>query len=157
LSDLRRAVALIFRLKGKEVLTRDEIVLSASMDHQWFSPKDAEIFFEVALKAKLLAETEGGFKPTFNVSAVNIPIDFSPSPGVLSEEEVSTLLRLVEDIAESAQLSQQEVFARINRKQEEMNVEIGVAALLTASELNVPVGPYLEDIKREVMESWEKG
>ena len=42
MDDLRTALAVIFKRKGKDRLTMNEIVMSASMDHHWFDPENAK-------------------------------------------------------------------------------------------------------------------
>ena len=41
MDELRDAIALLFKRKGRDELSEREFVLSASMDLRWFPPRDA--------------------------------------------------------------------------------------------------------------------
>src|SRR3989441_11397846 len=54
MDELRDAIALLFKRKGRDELSEREFVLSASMDLRWFPPRDAQRLLQLGLETKLL-------------------------------------------------------------------------------------------------------
>src|SRR6266436_4863855 len=78
LDELRDAIALLFKRKGRDELSEREFVLSASMDLRWFPPRDAQRLLQIGLETKLLESHEGTIRPGFDVSSVDVPRDSVP-------------------------------------------------------------------------------
>src|SRR2546426_1122253 len=73
MDELRDAIALLFKRKGRDELSEREFVLSASMDLRWFPPRDAQRLLQLGLETKLLESQSGTIRPAFDVSAVEVP------------------------------------------------------------------------------------
>src|SRR5947208_9130127 len=84
MEELRNAIALVFKRKGRDSLSEREFVLSASMDLRWFPPRDAQRLLQVGLETKLLESRDGTIRPVFDVSAVEVPRDYVPTTAILA-------------------------------------------------------------------------
>src|SRR2546428_13050549 len=80
--DLRDAIALLFKRKGRDELSEREFVLSASMDLRWFPPRDAQRLLQLGLEPKLLESQGGAIRPAFDSAAVQVPRDSVPSTAI---------------------------------------------------------------------------
>ena len=150
MDDLRRAIALLFRRKGREELDEKEFVLSASMDLRWFPPREAQRLLQIALEAKLLESRDGSIRPTFDVASVDVPRTFTPGPEILqvpTEAQHDVFRGLVDAIVAATKADRRTVVAGINGIQERMDIELEVAALLAARKAGVDVAPFLGPVK----------
>lgn len=150
MDDLRRAIALLFRRKGREELDEKEFVLSASMDLRWFPPREAQRLLQIALEAKLVESREGSIRPTFDVASVEVPRTFTPGPEILqvpTAVQQDVFLGLVDAIVAATKADRRTVVAGINGIQERMDIELEVAALLAARKAGVDVAPFLGPVK----------
>src|SRR5205814_2207666 len=84
MEELRNAIALLYKRKGRDSLTEREFVLSASMDLRWFPPRDAQRLLQVGLETKLLESRDGTIRPVFDVSTVEVPRDYVPTTAILA-------------------------------------------------------------------------
>ncbi|HEY7587192.1 MAG TPA: DUF2240 family protein [Thermoplasmata archaeon] len=150
MDDLRNAIALLFKRKGREELTEREFVLSASMDLRWFPPKDAQRLLQLGLETKLLESQGGTIRPSFDVSSVDVPRDFAPTAKTLvapmpSGEDLFG--QIVNAIATRTKSDRRSVVATVNAIQERLGVEIEVAALVAAKRAGLDVGTFLGPVK----------
>ena len=76
---------MLYRRKGKEVLTEKEFVFSASMDLRWFSPKDAQKLLDAGLAGGVLKRVDGNLLPTFDFGRIDVPIDYRPDAKLLKD------------------------------------------------------------------------
>ncbi len=150
MDELRYAIALLFRRKGRDELTEREFVLSASMDLRWFPPRDAQRLLQLGLETDLLESHGGNIRPAFPLDSVDVPRDFVPTSKIL---EVSTpasedvFLRLVDAMVTHTKSDRRAVIASVNAVQERLDVEVEVAALVAARQAGLDVGPYLGAVK----------
>ncbi len=150
MDELRYAIALLFKRKGRDELTEREFVLSASMDLRWFPPRDAQRLLQLGLESKLLESHGGNIRPSFPIDSVDVPRDYVPTSKTL---EVATpvsedvFVRLVDAIAAHTNSDRRTVIAAINAVQEKMDVDVEVAALVAARKAGVDVAPYLGAVK----------
>ncbi|MEW5937069.1 MAG: DUF2240 family protein [Candidatus Thermoplasmatota archaeon] len=152
--ELELAVAAVFKGKGKERMGEQEFVMFASLDRRWLTPADAQKLMHAAIAAKLLRNEEGNLVPSFDVKEVEVPLGFAPSPKALEVRDGALFPRLVGEISRAARLSKREVIAAVNRKQEEADVEIEVAALLVAWEKGCDLRGYIAEAKAEVLDRY---
>ena len=150
MEDLRKAIALLFRRKGRDAMSEKEFVLSASMDLRWFPPREAQKLLQRGLETKLLEANAGVLRTTFDVASVDVPRDFTPTPDLL---EVSTpvaedlFVRIVDAIASGTKSDRRNVIAAVNAIQERMDVELEVAALIAARKAGVDVARFLPEVE----------
>ena len=150
MEELRDAIALLFKRKGRDELSEREFVLSASMDLRWFPPRDAQRLLQIGLETKLLESHEGTIRPGFDVSAVDVPRDYVPTTAILSTPtpvEENLFVRIVDGIAAKTGMDRKAVIRRVNEVQEKMDVEVEVAALIAARQSGVDVTPFLAAVK----------
>jgi len=150
MDELRYAIALLFRRKGREELTEREFFLSASMDLRWFPPRDAQRLLQLGLETKLLESHGGNIRPAFPLDSVDVPRDFVPTAKTL---EVATpvtqdvFVRIVDAMVAAANTDRRAVIAAINAVQEKLDVDVEVAALIAARQAGVDVTPFLQPVK----------
>ncbi len=147
MEDLKKAVALLFKRKGKDVLTEKEFVFSASMDMRWFSPKDAQRLLDLSREAGLVTLEGGNLVPAFDLKEVKTPMDFVPSTSLLQAEVDDVFQKLVQTICGAAGLSKKEVVSTINGLQGRMGVYGEVAALIAALHYDVDVTSYYDEVE----------
>ena len=156
MGELETCLALLFKRKGKTVLTEKEFVFAASMDFRWFSPKEAQVLLETGIKRGLLARQDGYVKPDFNYKEVEIPINFKPCKEVLKdiEPEQSVFATILEETSKVSGQKKRDIVARINKVQEKLGVDIEVAALSVAKENGVEISPYIERVRKELLQRY---
>ena len=150
MDPLRDAIALLFKRKGRDELSEREFVLSASMDLRWFPPRDAQRLLQIGLETKLLEAREGTIRPSFDVSAVEVPRDYVPTAEILATPTPAAedlFVRIVDAIAAKTKMERKAVIGLVNGIQEKMDVEVEVAALIAARQSGVDVGPFLPAVK----------
>jgi len=150
MEELRNAIALLFKRKGRDSLSEREFVLSASMDLRWFPPRDAQRLLQVGLETKLLESRDGTIRPVFDVSAVEVPRYYVPTTAILAMPtpvEEDLFLRVVDAIAAMTGMDRKAVIRRVNEVQEKMDVEVEVAALIAARQAGVDVAPFLPAVR----------
>jgi hypothetical protein len=150
MDELRDAIALLFKRKGRDELSEREFVLSASMDLRWFPPRDAQRLLQLGLETKLLESRGGSIRPAFDVSAIDVPRDYVPTAEILetvtpASEDI--FLRMVDAIASKTRTDRKAAIAAVNAVQERMEVELEVAALVAAYQMGIDVGPFLGAVK----------
>ena len=153
LGDLETCLALLFKRKGKNILSEKEFVFSASMDFRWFSPKEAQALLEMGIKRGLLERTDGMVKPAFDYKTIEIPVNYRPCKDLLKEVEpdVSLFSLILDEMAKASGQKKRDLVAKVNRVQDRLGVDIEVAALSLAKEMGIDVAPYLERAKMEIM------
>lgn len=150
MDELRYAIALLFKRKGRDELTEREFVLSASMDLRWFPPRDAQRLLQLGLETSLLESHGGNIRPAFPIDSVDVPRDFVPTAKTL---EVATpasediFLRIVDAIVAHTKSDRRTIIASVNAVQEKMDVDVEVAALVAARQAGLDVAPFLGRVK----------
>jgi hypothetical protein len=152
MGDLETCLALLFKRKGKNVLTEKEFVFSASMDFRWLSPKEAQTLLELGIKKGLLESKDGFVKPTFQYKELETPVNFHPCKDILKEEtEPSVFSLILDDIAHATGQKKREIVARINKMQERLGVDVEVAAMAIAKDSGVDVSKYVDRVRSEIL------
>jgi hypothetical protein len=150
MDELRDAIALLFKRKGRDELSEREFVLSASMDLRWFPPRDAQRLLQLGLETKLLESRGGSIRPAFDVSAIEVPRDYVPTAEILETPTPASediFLRIVDAIAAATRTDRKAVIASVNAVQERMDIEVEVAALVAAHQTGVDVKPFLRPLE----------
>lgn len=140
MSDLQRSIALLFRRKGKESLSEKEFVFSASMDLRWFSPKDAQRLLDLGLTGGYLQKKNGSLLPTFDISSVEVPLDYRPGKEIFESvprKPQDLFSEVVDRIVKTKAVPKREVVSKVNKKQELLGIDVEPAVLLVASDYGV--------------------
>jgi len=153
MGELETCLGVLFKRKGKNVMTETEFMLTVSFDYRWFTPKEAQTLLDISIKRGLLVRTEEYLRPNFDIKDVEASLSFRPSKEVLSgdKEEVSLFAQLIQLISEKGKLKKRDAVARVNRTQERLGVDVEVAAVLVARDLGADVTPFLEPVRKEVL------
>jgi hypothetical protein len=153
MGELETCLALLFRRKGKNILTERELVFSASMDFRWFTPKEAQKLLELGIKRGLLIKTDGLVRPNFDYKRMDIPATYRPTQKALQDEpeDVSLFARILDLISVASKWKKREIVARINKIQERLGVDIEVAALALALEVGAKTDDITEAVRTEVL------
>jgi hypothetical protein len=131
-------------------------VLFVSMTKRWLTPAEAQKLLEAGLTAKLLERHGADVKLTFDLATVNIPANFVPDKKVLVQSQPEGLFPvLVRKICDATKLGRREVVALVNRRQEEANVEIEVAAMLVAAEHGISVAEFAGQARAEILDRYK--
>jgi hypothetical protein len=152
MGELETCLGVLFKRKGKNVMTETEFILTVSFDYRWFTPKEAQGLLDISVKRGLLVRTEEYLKPSFDINDVEASLSFRPSKNVLKgdQEEVSFFARLIQLITDKG-VKKRDAVARVNRTQERLGVDVEVAAVLVAKDLGADVSPFLEPVREEIL------
>jgi len=153
MGELETCLGVLFKRKGKNVMTETEFMLTVSFDYRWFTPKEAQTLLDIAIRSGLLVRTEGYLRPNFDIKDVEASLSFRPSKDVLlgDKEEASLFAQLIQLISDNGKLKKRDAVARVNRTQERLGVDVEVAAILVAQDLGADVTPFLEPVHKEVL------
>jgi len=159
-SEKEIILSFLFKRSGKESLKFSDLYLALSMDLNWFTPADAKTFVNMALDEKLLTKKGDLIKPSFDVYKIDVPIGFYPSKLVfegkkekLSKKNEDVLNKIVKQIVEETDLSEQQVTEKINLIAKEKNITEEVAALLICKEHDIKFYDFIEDIEEKIFMS----
>jgi hypothetical protein len=153
MSDLETCLAMLFKRKGKNVLSEKEFVFAASMDYRWFTPKEAQSLLDIGIKKRLLERTDGFVKPSFAYKDLGAPVNFKPSKDILKEpaEPETTFARIINAISRGTGQKKRDIVARINKVQERLGVDAEVAALAVARENGIDIAEFVDEVRKEVL------
>ncbi len=148
---LRMVIAAAFKAKGRKSMSRSELTYFMSFDLKWFSHDMSKKIVEKALDKGLLVEEEGKLMPSFDISTVEIPVDFKPDSRVL--EEPSIFDEIVEEISTKTGMERSEVVSEINEMQEKLEglVDAEVVALLVARKYGIDVRGYIDEVEKAIL------
>lgn len=85
MNDLARTIAFAYRRKGLGAMPGGDLRLMLAYDMRWFAPEDAKRVVQRGIDLGLLRDEAGSLRPTFDVQAIEIPLNFRPSVDVLQE------------------------------------------------------------------------
>ncbi|MBN1677846.1 MAG: DUF2240 family protein [Candidatus Thermoplasmatota archaeon] len=154
MSELEKSITMLFRRKGKDSLTEQEFVSSASFDLRWFSPKDAQKLLDLSLSGGHLKRRNGHVIPTFDLSHIDVPLDYKPSRQVLeaARKSVDLFSEIVDRIVRTKAVPKREVVSKVNKKQEMLGIDVEPAALLVASDYGLQVdNTFIERAETEIL------
>ncbi len=149
---LRKVIAAAFRGKGKRSMSKSELTYVLSFDFKWFSHDRSKQVVELAIKKGLLVEEGDSVRPAFDISSVEIPIDFKPD---ISRLNSSTIFDdIVSEVSEKTGKEVSEIIAEVNAIQERLGglIDAEVAALLVAKRYDVDVTGYLDEVEKELFQ-----
>lgn len=93
MSDLVRAVAFAFRRKNAASLSGTDLRMVLAFDLRWLAPEDAKRAVERAIATGLLQEDGAKLRPSFDVAAIEVPVNFRPGAALLDEDVPTDLPR----------------------------------------------------------------
>ena len=171
MDELQKAVAVVFKRKGKKLLSEMEFVQVLAYEMRFsgpstgkLTPKDAQAILDQAKRAGLLSVSNDLLKATFDYADADISYNYYPDRAALMARttEASTLdvgpkeqkaaslySRLITVISQGGQ--KREAVARVNKVQDKLAVDAEVAALVVARESGADILPFLEEARQEIL------
>lgn len=158
MSEIKVALAQLFRKKGKSSLTEKEFVFAASLDLRWFTPKEAQKFLDISVESELLALDGDKLKPTFDYKSIEIPKGYSPESGLLqtTAKPKGVFLKLVDQISTEKDIPSKEIISEINLTQDRMNVDVEVAALIVARKHAIGISEHIDSVEEDIGTRYKK-
>lgn len=144
--SLQRVIAAPFKQAGGPPLTKQQLVVGLSLHREWFSPDQAKQVVDRAASEGLLNSTDTGYEPTFAITDVEIPRDFTPDESILTRQ--SPFEQILERVVDAG-LDKRESVAKINRLQRDRNITIESAAALYTIEEGIDIAEPLQAIYDE--------
>ena len=156
-SEKEIIITFLFNRSGKTKLSFNELYLTLSMQLNWFTPDDAKLFINQALKEKLLKKEKDLISPNFDYKKIDVPVGFSPSKQVFEEkikepkeEEKELIQKILDILAEKTKEDKKTIFSKIKQMEKEKNITSEVAALLVGKEYNVSLEDFFEEIEDKI-------
>jgi hypothetical protein len=93
MGELERTVAIVYKRKGKNLVSEKEFLNTLLFNMRWSDPgkapkieaKDAQRILDAAKSSGLLVTKEGMLQPAFDYRSIDIPLNYQPSSEVLKE------------------------------------------------------------------------
>ncbi len=149
IQEAKKLIAFLFQRSGKNNLDENEIYMTLSYELGWLTPAEAKQFIRRGLERGLLSETDDGYTPTYDVSAVDIPLGFEVDGSIVQPGD-EDLVSVIAGVLASEDTREEDVRRQIRERAKTEHVIPAVAALLIAHERGVDVGPYLGQARRAV-------
>ncbi len=96
-------------------------------------------------------------KSNFDFETIQIPMGFEPPKDLLEKEVKKDIVPiLLGEISEKTDLDRQKIMAKVNKKQDELNINIKTALLLVAHEKGIVIknkNDYIRKIEEEILEN----
>ncbi len=153
MEELKKAIAFLFKRKGRDSMTDTDFVMSASMDLRWFVPKEAQQLLQLGLELKLLTSSEGKLSPSFDIESIEMPLDYTPPPSLLDLRTATPDLfaKILDRILTSTQIEKKQVISMVNATQEEFVVDIEVASLIVARNAGVDISDLIDEVEQKIL------
>ena len=149
------AIKFIYQRSGRDVMSREEIVLSLSADQKWLSPEEARHFLENCIGKGLITESSDGLSPTEAVTDIDMPkLAFIPDVEQMKgwAKKRDLFQSTVDMIVSQTKMKKKEVMADANRIKGRLNVDIKVALLIVAMKRGLDVSGLADEIEQDLIE-----
>lgn len=149
-------MAVLFQRAGEKI-DKDDFIYIQSADLDWYSSKEARRMLERSLASGLVTVEGDSIKAEFDFEGIDIPMDFEPGEEILDEaEELDLFSHILNEVVAHSEDSRQEIMSSVNRKQDELDLEIKTALLLVAHEKDIDI-PERDDHIEKVIEDIRSG
>jgi hypothetical protein len=157
-SEEKIIIAFVFNRSGRIELSYSEFYLTLSMELNWFTPEEAKIFVDKAVKNKYLTKKTDQIKPAFEINKIMIPLGFSPSKRVFFEkqepperdEDENLLDEIVNRISEKTKLNKQQLYEKIEKDANDKNIIKEVSALIIGKKYDINFDDLFEKIEEKI-------
>lgn len=147
---MKTALAVLFQRAGEEI-DKEDFIYIQSADLDWYSSEEARRLLDKALASSLVTVDENHVKAEFDFEGIDIPIDFEPTEDLLKEgEKIDLFSQILDEIGDKGELSRQEIMSLVNKKQDELDLEIKTALLLVAHEKGIEISDRDDHIEKVV-------
>jgi hypothetical protein len=155
MEKLKQIVAFVLKMSDGDTLNEGDFVNVLSLKKNWIDPEGAKKLFRVCVDAGVLVEEEGGYKPSFKISGIIIPLDFS-----VSEEDIkrySLTKDVFDEILDTIVANgydRGEAVMEINGIKNELNyITIEVAALVFCKEKGIDCSKFYRKVEEKIKSS----
>lgn len=151
--ELKTAIAVIFQRKGVDEMDKEDFIYTPSAELDWFSLKACRRMLENAVTNGFVSLENETVKLEFDRSDIDIPFGFQPSRNILKKKKKDIFQRILDDIEKKSGLSKQEIMAKVNEKQDAIDIEIEAALLLVARDNDIELDrekEYIDKVKKKV-------
>lgn len=111
---------------------------------------------KISEEAGLISIKDGKVTPKFDFNNIQIPMGFEPPKDLLDEEVEKDIFPIIlNEIVQNTELDRQKVMAKVNKKQDKLNINIKTGLLLVAQEYGVKLenkDEYIKKIGEEILE-----
>jgi len=163
--ELEVCLAALFLNKGRDVLTAKEFTMYVSLDLRWMQTRDAESLMKAFIGKGLMSKTGEYLRPLIDTSAVDVPVAYRPSEGLLKSLKSQTpeqpaakkgagapdLLSVLITEAINSGMKKGTFVSECNKISKKMDVDMEVAALMILRERNVDIMPFVNDVRSAVV------
>jgi hypothetical protein len=156
-SEAEIIIAFLFNRSGKTRLTEAELYLPLSMELGWLSTKEAQAFVKNAIKQGLLMKKEGALQPNFPLEQITIPVGFTPSKKLFSEqreeEAKETIIeRILARICSQTHQNQHDILDEITKEEREKNLLPEAAACYVARKHDVDITDLYNEVEQNIFQ-----
>lgn len=147
--SLSITVSAPFKNLRKESLKKHEFIYYLAIDRHWMNRDEAEALIKIAREQGLLEGEGDEIRPTFDVTAIEVPLGFKPSSEIFSKRD--HIQELIARIAEQGGTEPTAVVAEMNTLIEDHfagNLRVEAAIVLLAKKYDVPFKDKLEFLKK---------
>ncbi len=135
-------------------MDKDDFVY-APTEIGWFSSEEGRKLLMKAEEEGLIKRDGEELIADFDYKDEDIPLGFEPSKDIFQEkgEEKSLFSQILEEVVDRSDKKRQDIMSKVNEKQDRLNIDIEVALLLVADELDVELerkDDYIQRIERKV-------
>ena len=151
--NLKITLAAPFRHMRKEQLRKREFIFFLAIDRKWMNKDQAQELLSRAVRKGLLIQKGDLIHPTFDLSAITIPLGFKPSPEMLNEQDA--VEALLERIAGAKGVEMEPLVAEMNsliHDRFDGHLRAEAAAVILAQQYGVSFADCLDDLKSRVLE-----
>jgi hypothetical protein len=154
-SEAKIIIAFLFNRSGKTELKEFELYLPLSMELGWLSTKESQEFVKYAIKQGLLVRKEGMVLPSFSLENIAIPVGFTPSKRLFSEEkgypQESVIDSVITRICTQTNQSRTRILEEISQEEKEKHLLPEIAALYIARRYGVDTREWHDAIEIKLL------
>lgn len=159
-AEAETIIAFVFKRSGKKEISFSTFYLTLSMDLNWFTPSEAKKFIQNAIEKKLLIKKKDLLTPAFNIEKKEIPLGFTPSKKIDSEEKIEKkeekediLTKIIKEISKNTNTPSEEIIRKIKNIEKEKNITPELAALILGKENNIEYSDFLSEIEEKIFKN----
>ncbi len=154
-SEEKIIISFLFKRSGKQHLTESELYLPLALELKWFSTQEAHRFVASVVEKKLVIKKDGVLTPAFNVETVQIPVGFTPTKKLFSDEnkketKQNIVDEIVEMISKKTEQDPQQIYDEITKTATEKKILREVAAVFVAQNYAVALEGFLDLVQTSI-------
>ncbi|MGI6471982.1 MAG: DUF2240 family protein [Candidatus Methanomethylophilaceae archaeon] len=163
--DMTVCAAAFFRSKGRDVIAEKEFTMGVSLDLRWMTVKEAGALVNAMKSAGILELKDGYLRPKFDISEVDVPMAYRPSPDfvkriagtpadskpVETPQSEDNVFAEMMAIAEKSGMRRAGYIAACNLMQKKLDVDIEVAGMMVLRTIGADVSGLYGRVRETVI------